>query len=142
MQPCRKDTVRRGGGQGKPVKNAATCSADVTVLRISSALTGIRDNPVQSAGVAVHPQETSGQNAAIKKRTQFPLHEPGHKTAAIPLPGQEGLDMTGQNAVEDALFRQALRRLHTKVCLSEKPSAFISGGIPLGIVTYLSFVGS
>jgi hypothetical protein len=50
--------------------------------------------------------------------------------------------MIGDNSVKRIILRQALRKLHTKVFLHVKPSAFMSGGIPLGIGTCLSFVGS
>jgi hypothetical protein len=70
----------------------------------ASALTGKRDNPIQSAGVAVHSQETSGQNAAIKKRAQFPFDEARHQPVALPLPGQEGFQMGRNNTVKNRRF--------------------------------------
>ncbi len=65
---------------------------------------GIWDNPIQSAGIAVNPQKVSDQNAAIKKRAQFPLHEPGHQTAALRLPGQESREMRSDYPIENAAF--------------------------------------
>ena len=55
----------------------------------------------------MHPQKASGQNAAVKKRAQLAFHKPGDQTVVLPLPCQEGLEMTGHNAVEDALLRPA-----------------------------------
>ena len=72
-----------------------------------SAFAGEGDDPVQAAGVAVNPKETSCQNTAIKERAQFALHETGDQAAALALPGQKGVEMSGHNAVEDAFFRPA-----------------------------------
>jgi hypothetical protein len=55
----------------------------------------------------MNPQEASGQDATVKKRAQLAFHKAWNHLAALPLPGQEGLEMAGYNAVEDALFRTA-----------------------------------
>ena len=73
----------------------------------ASAFAGIRHDPIQAANIAVHPQKTSGQDAAIKKGVQLPFHEPWHQPPAFPLTGQKGLEMAGHRAIEHALFRPA-----------------------------------
>ena len=55
----------------------------------------------------MHPQKTSGQDAAIKKGAQLPFNEPRHQPPAFPLTGQKGLEMAGHRAIEYALFRPA-----------------------------------
>jgi hypothetical protein len=65
----------------------------------------------------MNAQEASGQNATVKKRAQLALDKPGDQTAALPLPGQEGLEMAGHNAVEDALFRPAYGKSPRSYCL-------------------------
>ena len=56
-------------------------------------------------GIAVYPQETIGQDAAVEEGSQFFLHKPGDDAIALALPGQESREMAGHNTVEHALFR-------------------------------------
>lgn len=82
---------------------------------------GIRHEPVQAAGIAVHPQKSPRQDAAIEEGAEFPFDEPGDQTVALTLPGQKGFDMAGHHAIEYALFRPALAVL---------AGAFAHGRIP------------
>jgi hypothetical protein len=90
----------------------------------------------------MHSKKTVGQNPTFQKRSQLVFDEMRNRAVPLRLPGQKAFQMLGDNSIERIIFRQALRKLHTKVFLHVKPSAFMSGGIPLGIGTCLSFVGS
>ena len=68
---------------------------------------GVRNNAVHAAGIAVNPHKTARQNSAIKKRAQFPFHEPGNDTAAFLLPLQKGLEVAGDYAIKNAFLRTA-----------------------------------
>ena len=54
----------------------------------------------------------------------------------------EFVEVVLDQVIQRGILGQALRKLHTKVCLRVGPSAFMSDGILLGIVIFLSFVGS
>ena len=84
-----------GGSIGHPP--AAARRAEAT------ALARIRDQPVLATGIAVHPEESIGEDAAVEERPQFPLHEPGHTSVPSALRFEEGLDVSGDNAVKDTL---------------------------------------
>jgi hypothetical protein len=43
--------------------------------------TGIRNDAIHTADIAVNPHKTSRQNTAIKKRTQRAFHKPGNQLA-------------------------------------------------------------
>jgi len=52
----------------------------------------------------VNPQKTSGQNATIQKCPQFLFDEARHYPFPLPLPGKEGLQMAGNDTIENRLF--------------------------------------
>jgi len=86
-----------GGGVGHPP--AAARRAE------SATLARVREQAVLATGIAVDAQETAGQHATIEERPQFPLYEAGNASIPAVLPFQEGFEMPGDNAVEDALGR-------------------------------------
>jgi len=53
----------------------------------------------------MHPQETVGQHSAIQEGAQLPLDKVRNGAIPLPLPGQEGLQMFGDNSVEGILLR-------------------------------------
>jgi hypothetical protein len=65
---------------------------------------GIRDKPVQSAGIVVNPQKTPGQHATIQECTQLQLHEARHYPVSLPLPGKEGLQIFCNDTIKNCLF--------------------------------------
>jgi len=70
----------------------------------ASFLARIRDKPIQSAGIAVNPQKTSGQYAAIQECAQFQFHKARYHPLSLPLPGEEGLQMTRNDTIENRFF--------------------------------------
>jgi hypothetical protein len=92
------------------------------VLRlIVMTATGIRNNAVHAADVAVNTDKTSSQNSAIKKRAQFAFHKPGNHTSAIMLPGQKGFVVFGHHMIKNALFRTARVTLKSGFANTETP---------------------
>ena len=71
------------------------------------AFAGIRHEPVQSTGIAVHPQKPKGQDVTLQERMQFSFHEPGHAAIPAALPLQEGLEMSGDYLIKNGVFRIA-----------------------------------
>ena len=73
----------------------------------ASALTRIRDNPIQPAGVTVHAQKTSGQNSAIN-----PSYDLTSRRKHLPINRDHGLT-SGDRPVDrgclHAAFKRALR---------------------------------
>jgi hypothetical protein len=54
-------------------------------------ITRVRNDAIHAADVAMNPHKTSGQNTAIKKRTQFAFHKPGNHSPTLLLPNRKGL---------------------------------------------------
>jgi hypothetical protein len=54
--------------------------------------------------MAVNPQKTSGQNAAIQKCPQFLFDEARHYPFPLSLPGQKGLQISGNDTIKYRLF--------------------------------------
>lgn len=59
------------------------------------------------ARVAVHPDETVGQDAAAEEQPEGALDEPGDDAVAAPGAGQERFDVLPDDAVEDGCLRSA-----------------------------------
>ena len=73
----------------------------------STPLAGIRHDAIPPAGIAVHAQESSRQNAALQKLAQFALDELRDNAFALTLPGQEGLEVFGDCGIENTVRRIA-----------------------------------
>lgn len=66
--------------------------------------TRVRDKPIQSAGIAVNPQKTSGQYAAIQECAQLLFHKARHHPVSLTLSGEEGLQMASNHIIKNRLF--------------------------------------
>jgi len=55
----------------------------------------------------MNAQETECRDSAIQKQSQFALDEPGDRPISFPLPGQEGLQIFSDDAIEDTFFSVA-----------------------------------
>jgi hypothetical protein len=73
----------------------------------AAALAGERDDPVESALVAVHADEALGEDAAAEESPELALDEAGHRALAGLRAGEEGLEFRLDHAVQDALLRPA-----------------------------------
>jgi hypothetical protein len=62
------------------------------------------DHAVESAVVAVHAHEAVGQDAAAEISPELAVDEPRHRPLAGLCPGEEGLELGLDHAVEDALL--------------------------------------
>jgi hypothetical protein len=68
---------------------------------------GIRNDAVHTADIAMPPHKTSRQNPAIKKRAPLAFNKTRNRTFPVPLPGQEGLQILGDNPIKRMIFRIA-----------------------------------
>ena len=59
------------------------------------------------AGLATKAEKASGQNSAVKKRTEFPLDELRDWAVTLLLPGKESFKLLGDDAVQHTFFRMA-----------------------------------
>jgi len=55
----------------------------------------------------MNAQETECRDSAIQKQSQFALDEPGDRPISFPLPGQEGIQIFSDDAIEDTFFSVA-----------------------------------
>jgi len=69
--------------------------------------TGERQQSILSAILAVKPQETPRENSAIQKSPEFFFHESRNGTIALLLPGEKGLELFGNDAVQQTCCRIA-----------------------------------
>ncbi len=68
------------------------------------ALAGERDQPVLAAVVAVHAEESAGQDAAVEELTQLALDEARDDAIASRLGDEERLELPGQDTVQNGRF--------------------------------------
>ena len=52
-------------------------------------------------------QKTSGENSAVQEGTKFFFNESRNRPVALLLPGEERLELFGDDLVQNALFRMA-----------------------------------
>src|SRR5439155_3876963 len=89
------DEMRRGVGHPATAAGGAE----------PAPLAGECYDPILPAVIAVHTGEAVCQHAALQKRAQLAFDEPGHRALAAALPRQEGLELRGDDAIEDILPR-------------------------------------
>ncbi len=94
--PGQEGIDRLRGGLGHPA--AAAGGAE------SAPLAGEGDQAIQTAGVAVDPDEAVGQDAAVEEGAKLPLHEAGYRTLLLPGPVEEGLEVLADRPVQDGLL--------------------------------------
>jgi len=55
----------------------------------------------------MNAQKTECRDCAIQEQSQLALDEPGDRPISFPLPGQEGLQIFSDDAIEDTFFSVA-----------------------------------
>jgi hypothetical protein len=63
------------------------------------------DQAVVAAAIAVYPDETSGEHAAVEVATQLSLHESRDRCTLLTRMGEEGLELLADHFVEQCLLR-------------------------------------
>src|SRR5687768_4047783 len=82
-------------------------SAPATGATNAPPLTRIGYQTIQAAVPAVDTKKASIPNTAMKELPEFVFNEAGDVTAALPLTGQEGLQMAGDDSIHGIVFRIA-----------------------------------
>jgi hypothetical protein len=73
----------------------------------ASALAREGDEALAAAGVAAHAQEAVGRDAAVEEAPELALDEARDAAVLLARPGEEGLEVVGDDPVEHGLFGTA-----------------------------------
>ena len=94
----REDPIdEMGGGVGHAPAAAGTAD--------STTLTRVSDDPILATRLAVNPKKAPREHAAVEEGAQFAFDETGHGAVTVALPGEEGLEVGGDDAVERVCLR-------------------------------------